>query len=246
MTPADPSAPRTVRLLGRLRLGPRARLAVLVIGLAALYVTAAATDIVSPAAVRAYIEPYGALAPLLFVCASVGLGLMLVPGPILAGASGLLFGPVLGTAVTLCASVLSASGALLIARRVGREGVERLSGARVEALGRWLERHGFEAVVVARLAPVLPDAPTSYAAGLAGVRLWQIAAGTAVGAAPRAFAYTALGGTLDDLTSPIAIVAVSIIVLAGVVGAEGVRRHAKRSRSARAAFAEAEAAESSR
>lgn len=240
VTPADPSASRAVRLLARLRLGPRARLVVLVVGLAALYVTAVTTDLVSPAAVRAYIEPYGALAPLLFLCVSVGLGLMLVPGPILAGASGLLFGPVLGTAVTLSASVLSACGALLVARRIGREGVERLSGARLEALGRWLERHGFGAVVVARLAPVLPDAPTSYAAGLTGIRLWQIAAGTAVGAAPRAFAYTALGGTLDDLTSPIAIVAISIIVLAGVVGAEGVRRHAKRSRSARAAFAEAE------
>jgi uncharacterized membrane protein YdjX (TVP38/TMEM64 family) len=244
VSPADPSAPSRVGVLGRVGLGPRVRLLLLVVVLAGSYITLATTDLLSPAEVRAWVAPYGALAALLYVPLSVGLGLLCVPGPILAGASGLLFGPILGTAVTLGASVLSAVANLLVGRGVGREGVERLAGARVEALGRWLERHGFEAVVVARLAPVLPDAPTSYAAGLTRVKVWQMAAGTAVGAAPRAFAYTALGGSLDDLTSPIALIAVSVIVVASAIGIEGARRHARRSRSAAAAFAEAKAGKS--
>ncbi len=200
--------------------------------------TLVTTDVVRPDVVRAWVAPWGAAAPLLYVGVSAVLGMLLVPGPVLAGASGLLFGPVVGTAVTLAASVLSAVGALMVGRRIGREGVERISGRRIGALTRWLEEHGFEAVVVARLAPLLPDSPTSYAAGVTGVRTWQVAAGTAVGAAPRAFAYTALGGSLGNLTSPIAIVAVSVIVVASVVGAEGARRHARRSRSAREALAE--------
>jgi uncharacterized membrane protein YdjX (TVP38/TMEM64 family) len=142
----------------------------------------------------------------------------------------------------LAASVLSATGAQIIGRIIGREGVERISGRRIEALTTWLGEHGFEAVVVARLAPLLPDSPTSYVAGVTGVRTWQMAAGTAVGAAPRAFAYTALGGSLGNLTSPLALVAVSVIVAASVVGAEGVRRHARRSRSAREALTEGEGA----
>jgi uncharacterized membrane protein YdjX (TVP38/TMEM64 family) len=234
------SAPsRSGRALARLRLGPRTRLALLIVTLTALYLTAVLTDFVSPAAVRAWVEPWGALAPLLFIAVSTGLGLLLVPGPILAGASGLLFGPALGTAVTLTSSVLAASAALVLGRRIGREGVERLAGRRVGAITRWLEEHGFAAVVVARLAPVLPDAPCSYAAGLSGIRVWQIAAGTAVGAAPRAFAYTALGGTLDDLTSPLALVAVSVIVLASAVGLLWARSHARSSRTAEAALEEA-------
>ncbi len=104
----------------------------------------------------------------------------------------------------------------------------------------WLERNGFWAVVTLRLAPVLPDAPVSYAAGLSHVRLRHIAAGTAVGAAPRAFAYTALGGSLDDLTSPLAYVAATIIVLAGVTGAVALRHQVRRSRAARAAVTELE------
>jgi uncharacterized membrane protein YdjX (TVP38/TMEM64 family) len=46
------------------------------------------------------------------------------------------------------------------------------------------------------------------------------AAATALGAAPRAFAYTALGGSLGDLRSPEAAIAVIVLVamaLAGVV-----------------------------
>ena len=48
--------------------------------------------------------------------------------------------------------------------------------------------------------------------------------------APRAFAYTALGGSLGDLGSPEAIVAVVVLVLMAVVAAEGV---AKRARTAK-------------
>ena len=118
--------------------------------------------------------------------------------------------------------------------------MDRLGGRRYEALARWLERHGFGAVVILRLAPVLPDAPVSYAAGLSHVRLWQIAAGTAVGAAPRAFAYTALGGSIGNLTSPLAYVAVGIIVVAGLAGLIGIRWHVRRSREGAAALQELE------
>ena len=220
--------------------GPRLRLALFAVVVVGLYLAFVVTDVVRPAEVRAWVAPYGAVAPFVFVVVSAGLGLCLVPGPVLAGASGLLFGAVVGTPVTLAASILSAVLALLIGRRIGREGVEQMSGRRITALTRWLEEHGFEAVVVARLAPILPDSWASYAAGVGGIRVWQMAAGTAVGAAPRAFAYTALGGSLDDLTSPLALVAISVLVVVGVVGAEAVRRQARRSRSARAALAEGE------
>ncbi|MEJ7657589.1 MAG: hypothetical protein WKF33_11230, partial [Thermoleophilaceae bacterium] len=86
----------------------------------------------------------------------------------------------------------------------------------------------------------LPDAPVSYAAGLSHVRTWQIAAGTAVGAAPRAFAYTALGGSIGNLNSPLAYVAVGIIVVAGLAGVLGIRWHVRHSRDAAAAMQELE------
>ena len=46
----------------------------------------------------------------------------------------------------------------------------------------------------------------------------MFAAATALGAAPRAFAYTALGGSLGNLRSPEAAVAVAVLVVMGTAG----------------------------
>jgi uncharacterized membrane protein YdjX (TVP38/TMEM64 family) len=169
--------------------------------------------------VREWTDSLGPLAPLAYVAIAAGLGMMLVPGPILAGASGVLFGALLGSFVTLAAAVLSAVGSLLVAERTGREGVDELTGERYATIAEMLRRHGTIAVIVQRLAPGVPDAPCSYAAGLVGISVWQIALGTLIGSAPRAFSYTALGSTLDDPTSPIGIAAIAGIILTGIVGA---------------------------
>ena len=54
-------------------------------------------------------------------------------------------------------------------------------------------------MLYARIAPGMPFTVVNYAAGLTPVRLPVFAAATAIGAAPRAFAYTALGGSFGDL-----------------------------------------------
>ena len=225
--------------LARLRPGPRARLVLLVVALGALFFLAADRG-PSPERVRAWIEPFGWAAPVAFLVVSTLLHAGFVPGPLLAGASGVLFGPVLGTAVTLTASLSSALVELGVGRRFGREGVDRLGGRRYERIAAWLEQNGFWAVVVLRLAPALPDAPVSYAAGLSRVRAWQVVAGTAVGGLPRAFAYTALGGSLGNLRSPLAYVSLGMIVLVGLAGAVAVQRAVRRSRRAADAVEELE------
>src|SRR3954462_6552684 len=48
----------------------------------------------------------GPLGPVLFIPLSAGLGCLLVPGPVLAGSAGLLFGTAVGTPVALAATVL--------------------------------------------------------------------------------------------------------------------------------------------
>ena len=51
-----------------------------------------------------------------------------------------------------------------------------------------------------------------------------MAVGTAVGAFPKVFAYTALGGSLGKLTSPEAIVALTLLVVLALAGVLLVRR----------------------
>ena len=87
-------------------------------------------------------------------------------------------------------------------------------------------------MLYARIAPGVPYSLVNYAAGLSRVALPAFAAATALGAAPRAFAYTALGGSLDDLTSPeaiVAMVALVVMALTGVVLLRAERRRGTRS-----------------
>jgi uncharacterized membrane protein YdjX (TVP38/TMEM64 family) len=168
--------------------------------------------------VRDWGEDLGAVGPLVFIPASAAMNCAFVPGPILAGAAGLLFGTALGTPVALTAAVLAACSQLLIARHVAGRQVQSILPERVRRIDRFLERRGFLAVLYVRLAPGIPYVLANYGAGLTRLRLRHMAAGTAIGAAPRTFAYVALGGSLSDLGAPEAKLAIALLVVVGVTG----------------------------
>jgi uncharacterized membrane protein YdjX (TVP38/TMEM64 family) len=141
-----------------------------------------------------------------------------VPGPLLAGASGVLFGAALGTAVTIAAATLSAVLALAVGRGAAQDTFHD------RKLAAYAERHGLLAVIVARLVPGLPDAPASYAFGATRVTMWQIALGTIIGSAPRAFSYTSIGASLNHDGSALAIIGIAGVVITGLGGALLARR----------------------
>lgn len=200
------------------------RLGALLLVLALAFAAFWGFDLVDRRDVRDVVDAFGWAAPVAYVVVSTLLGAALVPGPVLAGASGLLFGAALGTVVTIAASVGTSVLALNAARTATGDAFDTVSGPRLKALGDFAERHGLSAVIVARLAPVLPDAPVSYLFGVIGLRTWVVALGTAIGAAPRAFSYTSIGASLDDPGSPLALAGIGGVVVTGIVGAVLVRR----------------------
>jgi uncharacterized membrane protein YdjX (TVP38/TMEM64 family) len=166
------------------------------------------------------IHGYGSWAPLVWVLVSAILGAALFPGPLLAGAGGLLFGAALGTVTTVTSAVLSALISRELGARAGRAGAVEVLGARADTIG----HVGFEAVLVQRLAPGIPDAPLSYAFGALGVTRRAMALGTVLGTLPRAFSYTAIGAALDDPGSGLAWAGWAGVVLSAVVGIVAARR----------------------
>jgi uncharacterized membrane protein YdjX (TVP38/TMEM64 family) len=191
-------------------------------------VAVSATGHLSAERVRDWVDGYGAAGPLVFIAVSACLTVALFPGPLLAGASGLLFGTALGTPVSIVAATLGATLAFSLARWIARDAVEDLAPPRVQAIRAWIGERGFLSVLYARLAPGIPYTLVNYAAGLAPIRLRDFVLATAIGCAPRAFAYTALGGSLSDLSSPEAIVAIVVLVVMAVAGLVLGRRHALR------------------
>jgi uncharacterized membrane protein YdjX (TVP38/TMEM64 family) len=190
----------------------------------------------TPSAVRSWVDDVrdrvdalGPLAPLLFIAVSASLTTLMFPGPLLAGASGLLFGTALGFPVSLTSAVLGASLAFLISRSVAPDAVQQLAGPRLTAFEELVSRRGFLAVLYARIVPGMPYTLVNYAAGLTRIPLAVFAAATVLGAAPRAFAYTALGGSLGNLrSSPEAAIAVAVLVAMALAGVALIARERRR------------------
>lgn len=211
-----------------------ARLALFVGLLAALFYLVAVQQVIDVEQVRGLVASTGPLAPLTYVVVSALLGAALVPGPLLAAASGFLFGPLVGTFATLGATVGTATIASLAGRRAGRESARGLLGPqRSERIDGLIERGGLWAVVGQRFVPGISDALASYAFGAFGVPLWQMIVGAFIGSAPRAFVYTAVGASIGEFSAPLAYSAIAVWCLTAVVGAFAAHRGWRSWRSGR-------------
>jgi uncharacterized membrane protein YdjX (TVP38/TMEM64 family) len=147
-----------------------------------------------------------------------------VPLPLLAGAAGVVFGVAEGTAVSVLVAGSAATVHLLVGRHLTGEPAEVLFGRRGAVVAEFLARRGFWAVLYVRLVPGLPFNTLNYAAGLSRLRARDMFAGTALGEAPRLFAFAALGGSVSNLGSTEAKVAVGVGGAMAVLGALLARR----------------------
>ncbi len=215
---------------------PRARLRLLLV---AVFLAAGAVALLlaaphSPAGLRALVAGAGALAPLLFVGLWIVLTPGMVSGTVLAAEGGLAFGVGTGTAVGVAGATLGGVVAFLIARLAGCNAVEAAAGPRLARVRERVEGRGFVAVLVARMAPGVPATALNYACGLTRIPLRTFAAAIALGGAPRVLAYTALGSSGGDLTSPGVLLGLGLVALLGFAGLAALARRARRGRPAAA------------
>lgn len=176
----------------------------------------------SPDEVRDWGEDLGDLAYLAYVPLFVAANFV-ITWPILAGASGLLFGTAAGTVLALAGVTAAALTQMFVARRLAAGHHGSLLPQRTRALEDFLTRNGAVAVMESRIVPLLPYGAVNFSAGLTRLRFRDMALGTLVGAAPKVFGYTALGGSLTNLGSPEAIVAIALLATLALVGALFVR-----------------------
>lgn len=173
--------------------------------------------------IRAWGDDLGPAAPVLWPLLFALLNFV-VPWPIIAGATGLLFGTAAGTALALAGVLVAATFQLGLARHLAGDALRERVLARASRLDALLERNGFVAVFYSRIVPGISWAIVNYATGLARVRLREVLAATVAGGTPKVFAYVALGGSFDDLSRPEALVAIGMLVALGVAGAIIARR----------------------
>jgi uncharacterized membrane protein YdjX (TVP38/TMEM64 family) len=208
---------------------PRLRLLTLALVVGSAFAVIALSGSLSADEVRDRVDGLGAAGPLLYIPISACLTVALFPGPLLAGASGLLFGTALGTPVSIVSATLGATLAFSLSRWWAHDAVETLAGPRLRALRAWVGARGFVSVLYARIAPGMPYNLVNYAAGLTRILLRSFVAATAIGVAPRAFAYTALGDAIGDRSTAQLVASLALLGLTGVLGLVLARRTLKRS-----------------
>jgi len=207
---------------------PGVRAAVLLVLLVVAVVLSFRWDGLNLAAVRALVDGAGWLGPAIFIVLYAVAATLLVPAAPFTIGAGLLFGPVLGTAVALAGATAGATGAFLLGRFFGRDAVRRFGGARVARLDAYVTARGFTAVLIVRLVPLFPFNVINLVAGASGIRLWEYVMATAIGIVPGTIAYAALGGTIDDPTSPAFIAALAVFAVVTVAAGIAARRMRER------------------
>jgi uncharacterized membrane protein YdjX (TVP38/TMEM64 family) len=123
-------------------------------------------------------------APLVVLLAYVVGGLLVVPVTALIIATGIVFGPLLGTVYALSGALLSAALTYSIGKRIGRHAVRKLAGSRLNRITRRLARKGTMAIAIVRLLPIAPFTVVNAVAGASHIGFREFMLGTALGMLP--------------------------------------------------------------
>jgi len=159
--------------------------------------------------------------------AALGVGLLLidvvapVPSSVVMLANGMLFGVVLGTALSMVGGGGAAAIGFWLGRSGGRAG-RRWFG--VEALNRanaFFQKHGMMAVILSRPVPILAETVT-VVAGISGMRAGTFFSAALLGLLPTALIYGLAGAYALALDSGL-YVFLAVMALAGVTWAVGLR-----------------------
>lgn len=152
------------------------------------------------AVLSAWIARHEILAPTLFAALyAVSAALSLPEGAVLTIIGGLLFGVVLGGAMSIIGASIGAVVLFLAARSAFAAMLATRAGPRLNRIRAELHRDGFSYMLSLRLIPVFPFWLVNIAAGLAGMRLITFAPATFIGIIPGTFVYAWIGAGLADV-----------------------------------------------
>ncbi len=146
-----------------------------------------------PAILDEWLKAFGVFGPAIYVLIFALGTVSFVPGSLFALAGGVLFGPVLGSALNLVGATLGANLAFLIARYLASGWSARMAGGRLTQIVSGIEAEGWRFVALIRLVPLFPFNIINYALGLTRIGLLPYAITSFICMAPGAIAFTWLG-----------------------------------------------------
>jgi uncharacterized membrane protein YdjX (TVP38/TMEM64 family) len=143
----------------------------------------------------AVVDNYGPLGYIAYMVVYAGLELFAVPAIPLTMTAGVIFGPVMGTAVVSLSATAAATGAFLISRYIARDRFAAWASQnpKFAAIDKAIGKDGFKVVALLRLSPLLPLAASNYLYGLTSVDLGSYVLASWIGMLPGTAAYVGAG-----------------------------------------------------
>ena len=152
------------------------------------------------AGLQALIENHPSAMALGFVALYAGCVAVSFPGAVvLTVSSGLLFGPILGSALTVTGATAGSVIIFLAARGALAPMLARQVGTRLDWFRDGLARNAFSYILACRLIPVIPFWLINLAPALLGARLAPFALATFFGIIPASLVYASLGAGLGTI-----------------------------------------------
>jgi uncharacterized membrane protein YdjX (TVP38/TMEM64 family) len=149
---------------------------------------------------KGWVSAHPVASAALFVLTYVLTAALSLPhGALLTVAGGLLFGTVLGCALTITGATIGASILLLIVRSAFAGRLERNRHRIPAQVQERLARDGFSYLLALRLVPLFPFWVVNLAAAVANIRLAVFVAATFPGIAPASFVISSIGAGLGAI-----------------------------------------------
>jgi uncharacterized membrane protein YdjX (TVP38/TMEM64 family)/Fe-S oxidoreductase len=191
-------------------------LAIIIAAIFAIRITGA-TRYLEQDTLRALIQGYGTLAPLIYMLVYTVAPSLFLPGLPITIAGGILFGPFWGVVYTITSATLGACLAFLISRYVARDWIAgKLKSPRWRRLDQGVEQHGWKIVAFTRLIPLFPFNLLNYAFGLTKINFLHYAITTFICMLPACIAFIVFSSSLLDVikgkTSPAFLVGLVLII----------------------------------
>lgn len=172
-----------------------------------------------PTQIRDWARSVGPMFPLLFFVVHAVVTVSPFPRTAFTISAGMLFGSVLGIAIAVSATAVSAVLALVLVRAIGRDAVAaRLTHPAVQAVDRRLARRGWLAVGSSRLIAPIPFSVINYCCGVSSVRLVPYLIATVLGVIPGTIGVVVLGDALTEHTNPWLLAFSAVCVAIGLLG----------------------------
>jgi len=158
--------------------------------------------------------------PLFIVLAMViQMFLIVIPSPLLMLVSVLAYGPWLGTLISVTAIFTASTVGYIVGKYLGKVTIARIVGNKKEKqIEFYVEKYGFWAVIITRLAPFLSNDAISFVGGILRMGYWKFIGATLAGILPLAVLIGYLGENWERLkTGLIWVSAISIVLFVGYV-----------------------------